>query len=221
MFTIWNSEKLKELSTTERFILNNSGLPRIRWTEEDLLIVDGNKDAYKRLTEIRNTLNSFVRSSVNNLVICGKSTGNGKTSWANKLILTYIEQNHHRLDNVPIEDLVVKKHDMCLFCLLVPFLVELKMFGNNADSTELYHRLCKTELAVLDDLGAVPMTQYDYNVLYGIIEHRLDRGLPTIITTNFTKLSDLQNEIGPRLAERIWNNSEIVEIKSGGFRGVK
>lgn len=221
MFTVWNDEKLKNLSDIERYMLKESGLPKIRWTEEDLLLVDGNREAYKRLTEIRDNLNSFVRSSINNLVICGNSTGNGKTSWANKLMLTYIEQNRYRLYHVPIEDLTVKKHDMCLFCLLVPFLVELKMFGNNEKSTEMYHRLCNTEFAVLDDLGAVPMSQYDYNAVYGIVEHRLDKGLPTVITTNFTSLNKLQSEIGPRLAERIWNNSEIIEIKCGGFRGIK
>jgi DNA replication protein DnaC len=221
MFTVWTSEKLKELSITEKFMLENSGMPKIRWTDEELLVTDDNREAYSRLTQIRNSLYSFVRSSTNNLVICGKSTGNGKTTWANKLMLTYIEQNCHRLDNVPIEDLTVDKHDMCLFCLLVPFLVELKMFGNNSESTNLYHRLCKSEFVVLDDLGAVPMTQYDYNAVYGIIEHRLDKGLPTVITTNFTSLDSLQSEIGPRLAERIWSNSEIVNIKSSGFRGVR
>lgn len=216
---MWNSEKLKNLDITEKFILENSYLPKYQWIEDKL---SAGKDdrAFKRLSEIRKDLISFLTSSINNLVICSENLGNGKTSWAIKLMLTYIELQRGKLDMVDERLITTDNYDFCVFCQSVPFLVEMKQFGNNKKSYEMYQRLCKTRLAIIDDLGAVPMSQYDYNIIYAIFEKRLFEGRPTIVTTNFANKASAEKELGPRLVDRIWSNSEIIEFKNRGFRGV-
>lgn len=216
---MWDSEKLKNLNVTERYILETSYLPRYQWIE-DSLSAGEDKEAFKRLSEIRSDILGFLSSSVNNLIICSKNLGNGKTSWAVKLMLTYIESQSGKLDMIEEDKVTVDNYDYCVFCQSVPFLVEMKQFGSNKAGYEMYNRLCKTKLAIIDDLGAVPMSQYDYNIIYAILEKRLFAGRPTIITTNFTDIELAKKELGPRLADRMWSNSEVIEFKNKGFRGV-
>ncbi len=216
---VWNRAYLNDLDVTERFILENSYLPKYQWIEDNLL-PESDVSQFIRLREIRNSLDEFLSSELNNLVLCSENLGNGKTSWAVKLMLTYIESKRGKLNNIEESLVTVDRYDYCVFCQSVPFLVEMKQFGNNKRSYEMYQRLCKTNLAVIDDLGAVPMSQYDYNIIYAILERRLFAGLPTIITTNFIAKNVAEKELGIRLADRIWNNSEIIEFKNKGFRGV-
>ncbi len=216
---VWNKAQLDSLDFTEKFILKNSYLPRYQYIEDNL-VPDIDTTQFLRLREIRGNMRNFLNSSTNNLVLCSEHLGNGKTSWAVKLMLTYIELQKGKLDYVDENEVNVDNFDYCVFCQSVPFLVEMKQFGNNKKSYEMYQRLCKTNLAVIDDLGAVPMSQYDYNIIYAILERRLFSGLPTIITTNFVSKDLAEKELGVRLADRIWNNSEIIEFKSKGFRGV-
>lgn len=215
---MWNSEKLKNLDITEKFILENSYLPKYQWIE-DKLSAGKDEHAFKRLSEIRKDIEAFLNSNINNLVICSENLGNGKTSWAIKLMLTYIELQRGKLDMVDERLITTDNYDFCVFCQSVPFLVEMKQFGNNKKSYEMYQRLCKTRLAIIDDLGAVPMSQYDYNIIYAIFEKRLFEGRPTIVTTNFANKASAEKELGPRLVDRVWSNSEIIEFTNRGFRG--
>lgn len=216
---MWDKDKLRNLDVTEQFILENSYLPKYQWIEDNLKSLD-DKTAFERLSDIRADINAFLSSSLNNLVLCSDNLGNGKTSWAVKLMLAYIESKKGKLNSIEESLVTVERYDYCVFCQSVPFLVEMKQFGNNKRSYEMYQRLCKTHLAIIDDLGAVPMSQFDYNIIYAILEKRLFAGLPTIITTNLVDMNSAERELGPRLADRIWNNSEIIEFKNKGFRGV-
>lgn len=219
MFTVWSSDKVKSLDITEEFILENSYIPKFQWIEDSLKPLN-DEDAFKRLFEIRSDINKFLCSSTNNLILCSNNIGNGKTSWAVKLMLTYIESQKGKLNQIDEKLVTVDNYDFCVFCQSVPFLVEMKQFGNNKDTYEMYKRLCKTNLAIIDDLGVVTMSQYDYNIIYAVVEKRLFSGLPTIFTTNMTNKNQMRDILGPRLSDRIWNNSEVIEFKNRGFRGV-
>ena len=217
-FTTWDDSK--EISGIEKYLLQRANIPKYQWIEDKLIPTDGDEDAFSRLLDIRNNLREFVCSEKNNLIICSSSIGNGKTSWAVKLMLTYIEKNAHRLIYTDEKE-VDKLFDIALFCSVIPFLVEMKQFGNNSNTYEMYSRLKKSELVILDDIGVSTMSQYDYNILYAIVESRLFAGLPTIFTTNATSEDELRNSLGgPRLANRIWATSEIINIKGLGLRGV-
>lgn len=220
---MWDTEKVNSLDVTEQFILENSYLPKYQWVEDYLKPLD-DAAAFKRLSEIRNNLSDFIVGNLNdagynNLLLCSKNLGNGKTAWAVKLMLSYVELQKGKLNNIEDSKVTIDRYDYCAFCQSVPFLIETKQF-NNKNNYEMYNRLCKTNLAIIDDLGAVPMSQYDYTIVYAIFEKRLFAGLPTIITTNFADRKSAEKELGPRLVDRIWNNSEVIEFKNKGFRGV-
>mgnify|MGYP007101919747 CR=1 FL=1 len=97
----------------------------------------------------------------------------------------------------------------------------MKQFGGNEDAYKLYQRLEKTELAVFDDIAAVKMSSYDYNILYALVETRVFAHLPSIYTTNITDKDEMEKILGPRLADRIWENSLIIELKGQNYRGSK
>jgi len=221
---MWDKEKVKNLDVTEQFILENSYLPKYQWVEDCLKPLDDTV-AYKRLAEIRENFNDFITGNFNdngynNLLLCSKNLGNGKTAWAVKLMLTYVELQKGRLNKIEESKVTIDRYDYCVFCQSVPFLIKTKQFNSNTNNYEMYNRLRKTNLAIIDDLGAVPMSQYDYTIIYAILEERLFAGKPTIITTNFADTQSAEKELGPRLVDRIWNNSEIIEFKNKGFRGV-
>lgn len=220
MFTRWTKEHLKQLTDSEKYMLRESGLPQYQWIEEGIIPSKIDEDAYERLFAIRENLPEFLVSPTNNLVICGRHLGNGKTSWAVKLLLTFIENYSPILDKMAADSVDAGEYDMCLFCQTIAFLVEMKHFGNNSEVIRMYERLKRTQLAVLDDIAITNVSQYDYNNLYAIIEARQFSGLPTIYTTNATNEDELTEIIGPRLADRIWKTSEIVELRGEGHRGV-
>lgn len=216
-YSIWDENK--NISGLEEFLLDWAELPLFQRQEADLKPDNCDLESFKRLANIRNNLLSFLNSHKNNLIICGENLGCGKTEWALKLMLTHIENNADRLRGVD-EETLSEQFNIGVFCKTVPFLVEMKQFGSNAESLALYKKLKTTELAVFDDISAVPMSNYDYNILYALVESRVWSGLPSIFTTNITSLGELEKEVGPRLAERIWKTSTIIELKGEGYRGV-
>ena len=67
----------------------------------------------------------------------------------------------------------------------------------------------KQGVLIIDDLGAVKLTDFVKNITYYIINEREMRMLPTIITSNFD-LNEIDKMIDPRVSSRI---SGICEIK--------
>lgn len=211
----WTEEY--EPNEWERHLLQRANVPEYRWIEEDLVPQTCDEEAFTRLARIRNELSDFESVDKNNIVICGSSLGCGKTSWAYKLLLTHIENNWKKIYAEEFE-ITDKQFDIALFLPTVPFLIDVKQF-NNKKCGELYERAKKTDFLVLDDVAAVSMSNYDYNVLYAVVETRLIKHKPTIITTNCTSYEEMNKIFGSRLAERIWKNSKVIELKGKGMRG--
>ena len=69
------------------------------------------------------------------------------------------------------------------------------------DFDEEVERIKKSELLVLDDLGANRGTAWENELLYGIINHRHAERMPTVITTNFDPYGE--NSLDGRLVTRI------------------
>ena len=221
---------MEEMSPNVRYLFSRSGLPEAKWKDIPLGCDDIDFDSFQTLDEIREDIDeSFFTEHYNedgfviednNLLICGKHTGCGKTSWSLKILKRYFENEAHRLNGVDANTLD-KTFNVGLFIPVTKFLVDMKQFGNNDEARKLYNRLQTTELVVWDDLAAVHVSQYDYNVLYALIDYRIFSELPNIFTTNATSMEELGKEIGERLAERIWKTSIVVELKGTGVRGLK
>lgn len=66
-------------------------------------------------------------------------------------------------------------------------------------------------LLFLDDVGAEKMSEWVAETFYLIINHRYNRVLPTIFTSNLP-ISDLADRIGDRTVSRIVEMSDVVEL---------
>jgi DNA replication protein DnaC len=82
-------------------------------------------------------------------------------------------------------------------------LIEREHFGRseNPDGTT-EDKLLNCDLLILDDLGAEFITQFTVAELYNIIDTRLAKELPTIISSNI-KENELEKKYNNRIASRI------------------
>lgn len=189
--------------------MDNSGLPKAKQQPISLYIYDENKvdkGAYKTLEDIRKDIVDFVRNG-ENLYLCSKHTGNGKTSWAIRMLHTYFhhtaEGNYENLKGmfVSVSDLLLKLKD---FNHPLP-----KRYKDNLECVDLI---------VWDDIAVSGISQYDYTQLFNLINNRMLSEKSNIFTSNIVSLDDLSKCLGSRLASRIYNTSTIIELKGGDLR---
>lgn len=196
--------------TQLKWQMNNSGLYPAQQKPITLYITDNNsadKEAYKTLSNIRKNITEFVDDH-RNLYICSKEAGNGKTSWAIKMLHTYF---HYRA-NGSYENL------LGMFVNTTDLLLRLKDF-NNPIPQKYKDNLENVDLVIFDDIAITSsISQYDYTQLFNIINKRIMAEKSTIYTSNITEYKELEKLLGPRLATRIYEASDIVVLKGMGMR---
>lgn len=186
---------------------DNSGLPKSKYMPIKLKPQSNDRRAFEKLADIRENIEDFVEQG-KNLYICGEIPGNGKTSWAIKMLQTYF---HYVAEGNMFE---VKG----MFVSVPDLLLRLKDFSNPV-SNEYKENLRNTDLLILDDIAVTGLSQYDYLQLFTLIDSRMLAGKSIIFTSNVTDIKKLEEVIGERLASRVFGNSIIVEIKGGDMRG--
>lgn len=186
---------------------DNSGLPKSKYAPIHLRPQPNDVRAFNKLADIRKDIDEFVEQG-KNLYICGKIPGNGKTSWAIKMLQTYF---HYVAEGNMFE---VKG----MFVSVPDLLLKLKDF-NNPLPIDYKENLKSCDLLILDDIAVTSISQYDYLQLFTIVDSRMLSGKSTIFTSNVTEIKQLEEIIGERLASRVYGNSIIVEIKGGDMRG--
>lgn len=185
---------------------DNSGLPKSKYMPIKLIPQKIDIEAFNKLADIRESIVEFVDGG-ENLYICGSNPGNGKTSWAIKMLQTYFHYvAEGNLWNVK-----------GMFVSVPSLLLQFKDF-NSPLSKEYKDNLERADLLILDDVAVTGLTQYDYLQLFSLIDKRILANKSMIFTSNNTSLKDLENSVGARLASRIWNVSEVIEIKGGDRR---
>jgi DNA replication protein DnaC len=187
----------------------HSGLPEAKQKPISLYLTDdnsGDKQAYYRLADIRKNIVEFVEQG-KNLYICSNWTGNGKTSWAIKMLHTYF---HHT---------AVGNYDNLkgMFVSTAELLLQLKDFNNPLPKSYI-DKLKNVDLVVWDDIALTNMSQYDYNQFYSIIDKRILSEKSNIFTTNCTDVKKLSELVGAKVASRIYYTSEIIELKGKDMR---
>ena len=195
--------------TQLKWQMNNSGLPEAKQKPITLQITDnnsGDRPAFLRLAYIRKNIVDFV-SQGENLYICSKYTGNGKTSWAIKLLQTYFhytaQGNYENLKG--------------MFVSVPKLLLQLKDF-NNPLSAKYKQQLETVDLVVWDDVAVSGISQYDYTQLFTLIDSRMLAEKSNIFTSNIVNEQELWNVLGNRLTSRIFYSSEIIELKGKDMR---
>lgn len=144
-------------------------------------------------------LNDFMKSveerveKGEGLYIWSESTGNGKTSWACKILSYYFRKVAFKsgLENEG------------LYIYLPTFLDDLRQSYDDPDPdfSELLAMLKNCKLLIIDDIGAEKSTEWVNERLLSIINTRMMKGLSTVYTSNCSL-----DDIGKRMGERRRNS---------------
>lgn len=191
------------------FLMSNSNLPLAKQKIIKLQVPDKDRDAYKKLGEIKQNIDDFVYNG-KNLYIGSEHTGTGKTSWAIKLMHSYF--------NCVWEGNGFKER--ALFIHVPMFLMKCKEFNeNDRDFVKLRKLIMEVDLVVWDDIASTDMSGYDLGQIEPFIDYRLLSELSNIFTCNYADREKLKKVVGERLTSRIWSrNTEVIIFHSNDIR---
>lgn len=183
-----------------KYLMDNSGIPASKQTPQTL-IAGVDIVPYSKLAEIKDDIVNFVESG-ESVFICSEHTGNGKTSWALKLMLKYFDSiwagNGFKVRG--------------LFVNVPTLLLQLKNFSNPI-SEEYKRNLMNVDLVIWDEIASTSISNYDYGNLLTFLDYRVFSNKSNIFTSNAVTKEELEKSIGAKLTSRIWNCSEIVEFR--------
>ena len=202
-------EKKCDKYSEMKFLMENSNIPVAKRVPIALYPSKVDEKAFRRLAEIKDDMYDFVYSG-KNLYITSEVVGNGKTSFALKLLMRYFEEMLGSSQYEPVG----------LFIHVPTFLNKLKDFGEkNSEISYLKELLPRVELVVWDDIASTDLSAYDISQLTMYVDGRCMNELSNIYTGNIVNRETMQSILGARLTSRIWNsNTEIVEFRGGERR---
>lgn len=191
-----------------KHMIENSNLPRTLCYPVKLTPQQVDIDAFRQLNAIE--VVDFVNTG-KNLYIFSETTGNGKTTWAAKLMLRYFDKiwQNNCYD------------DRGLFISTTDFLLNTRLFGYTDSSVRKQLTKIKyVDLVIWDDIGVGQLTAQDLDLLYSLINYRVLNGLSNIFTGNLDE-TQLNEILGERLFSRVWNDSTVVKFVGTDRRGKK
>lgn len=152
----------------------------------------------KIVGEIKDYINNFDRQT-GNIYIQGE-VGRGKTFLINSIAKALLDKNYS----------VVYMTSTKLFKFLNDYHWAFEDRRENLESQ--YDMIFDCDLLIIDDLGAETHRSTDQSNLFDVVNERMNKGLPIILSSNLNE--DMIGEIyGPRVFSRILgNNSKTYEI---------
>lgn len=166
-------------------------------------------DAFKHLKDIKDNISTFVKDG-KSLLIYSEHTGNGKTEWSIKLLLSWFNSVWHKTDF----------ECRGLFVSMPKFVRAMK--ENISKPNEYYeyvnNHICDADLVVWDEINYKEWSSYEQDYMLDVISQRIANGKANIYTTNYG-LKVIQDKLGTRLASRIVGYSDCVEFKGKDRRG--
>lgn len=194
-----------------QFLLEHSGIPRARQDPKVLTLIPEQCDlaVFRELQLIKQQIVNVVQNG-KSLYIYSEYFGNGKTTWAIKLLLKYFDcvwnGNGFRVRG--------------LFIHVPSFLNRLKDNINKPDAAFLNMKdlIKDVDVVVWDDIGACKLSEYDHSILLSYIDERVLKNLANIYTGNLYG-NALQKALGGRLHSRVWSASSLFELKGHDRRG--
>ena len=99
------------------------------------------------------------------------------------------------------------------------FLIQLKNFDNPL-SDEYKDNLLNADLVIWDDIAASKLSEFEYNNLLMFLDNRIFSKKSNIFTSNVVTKNTLEQQVGGRLASRIYGTSEILTLTANDYREV-
>ena len=193
------------------YLMQNSGIPRNR--QYTVLLTPSKRDvqAFVTLKEIKDDILNFVKNG-ESVYIYSDNFGNGKTTWAIKLMQKYFD------------DVWAANGFRCrgIFIHVPTFLTKIKegISRKDEDFETLKSRLMTVDLVIWDDIAATKLGDFDHANLLTYIDQRKLNQLSNIYTGNLHQ-NELQDALGNRLSSRVWNDSTPVKFVGADRRGVR
>lgn len=178
-----------------------------------VLIPDADGTDVDKFTELKNiqlNINSFVKEG-KNLLIYSKTTGNGKSAWAKKLLLTWFNS------------IIIFTDYTCrgLYINVPRFFNELKDNISNYSEYIAYIKdnILKADLVIWDEIGIKNLGNFEHDNLFNYLNLRLEDGKSNIFTSNMSP-DELHEKLGDRLYSRIVQMSKLIELNGKDKRAL-
>ena len=190
-------------------LFKQSRLPEAQWDYKYLVCNGADLSNFTQLKAKSESILNFITSG-NNLYIYSANCGNGKTSWAIRLMYSYFDKIWH------------KSCFDCkaLFVSVPKFLYNCKR--SISQDVKGFEELCnlinEVDLVIWDDIGEMKASDYEHQILFQYIDDRINSKKSNIYTSNKNK-EQLEDVLGVRLASRIYNCSECIEFVEEDKRG--
>lgn len=201
-----NDSCLRYLET--KYMLENSNIPRAKWRINTLFPDQCDLEAFEKLAEIRSNIIDFTENG-SSLYIYSTNCGNGKTTWAIKLMLQYF---HLRWPGNGFTKRGV-------FVNVPTFLYQCK--EQISHPTHEFEQLKKSlediDLVIWDEIAGTRLSEYDFNNILVLLNTRELNEKANIFTSNI-RPEELEKFVGAKLASRINGNCIRVELKGGDKR---
>jgi len=191
------------------YLMQTSGIPRNKQYAIKLTPSVEDVHSFEFLQSIKEDIVNFVRNG-ESLYLYSENFGNGKTSWALKLLQKYFDEvwcgNGFKSRGV--------------FIHVPTFLTKIRegISKKDVEFEELKERLLYVDLVVWDDIAATRLTDFDHSNLLTYIDTRKLKGLSNIYTGNLNE-QQMVEALGNRLKSRVWNDSVIVQLLGEDRRG--
>lgn len=193
-----------------RQLLVESGVPKKYYEPQELIPRRADSSAWTWLQNYREQVVENV-SSGNNIVISSPIVGNGKTSWAIRLLQRYLAET-------ALDGRLSVKGIFTVSASMLEIFGDFGYFSTSVEFFEYLNRLKNCDLLVIDELGAGRITQVSYNHFYDLVNYRVDNELATIYTTNYSD-AQIKETLGERLYSRIFDTATVVEFGASNVRG--
>lgn len=98
--------------------------------------------------------------------------------------------------------------------------IEKEHFGRAEGDSDTLSALCGCDLLIMDDLGAEPRTPFYESAVYNLINSRMNMGLPTIVSSNYS-VEELYEHYNERIISRLFGFYEVLIFVGKDIRQLK
>lgn len=193
-----------------RQLLAESGVPKKYFEPQELVPRTVDREAWDWLNNYRENVVENVQNG-KSIVITSPIVGNGKTSWAIRLLQRYIAET-------ALDGRLVDKAVFCVSSSMLEIFGDFGYFETSIQFFDYLNRLKNCDLLVIDEIGSGRVTQVSYNHFYDLVNYRVDNNLATIYTTNYND-EQIKDVLGERLYSRIYDMSTVIEFSASNVRG--